>query len=154
MEEYKTEKIFIDSVLHLKTIKQNKVLFYLINSEQDVYYELIEYYKEQKLKYKNKELYITYFLKEKEYSRKKAVLIHTKEQFLNFMNKVVEVFFNKYKNFILNENFNFEDNIELYLKKFIRETNLKLDINLTKKLILKKFPDFIRMDTYFKIKDF
>lgn len=154
MEEYRTEKVFIDSVLHIKTDENNKVLFHLVNNKSDTYYELVEHYKEQRLKYKNKEVYITYYFKDSVYSRKKAVLIHTKEQFLTFINQVVDVFLNEYKSSILNKDFHFEDNIDLYLRKFVRMKNLKLDIKLIKKLILKKFPDFVRMDTYFKIKDF
>ena len=120
MEEYRTEKTFINSVLHIKTAENNQVLFHLVCSQSDTFYELVEHYKEQRLKYKNKELYITYYFKDSVYRRKKAVLIHTKEQFITFINQVVDVFLNEYKNFILNKDFHFEDNIDLYLRKFIR----------------------------------
>tara|TARA_B100000073_G_scaffold78933_2_gene59873 strand:- start:530 stop:994 length:465 start_codon:yes stop_codon:yes gene_type:complete len=154
MEEYKTEKTYIDSVLHIKTAENNQVLFHLVCSKTDTYYELVEHYKEQRLKYKNQELYITYYFKDNIYRRKKAVLIHKKEQFLKFINELVEIFLNRYKNFILNRSFHFEDNIDLYLRKFVRVKKIKIDIIFIKKLILKKFPNFEILEAYFKIKDF
>ena len=157
MENYRTEKVKIDSVLHIKSYtknNQNQVLFHLVNSASDTYYELTDFYKEQKLKYKGKTLYITYYFKDSVYRRKKVAVVHTQEEFLQYINVIMASFLEDCKQEILNEDFHYEDNIEMYLRKYAREKDLKFDIERAVRMLINKFPDFNRLKLYYKVKVF
>lgn len=157
MENYKTEKVKIDSVLHIKTYKknnQNKVLFHLVNAYSDTYYELVDYYEEQKLKYKGKVLYITYYSENDIFKRKKVVNIHTQQEFLTYINTIMISFLEDCKKQILNEDFHYQDNMELYLRKYARDKKLKFDTEKAIRMLLSKFPNIERLKLYYRIKFF